>query len=71
MFSVRPELRAGLAALTEARRREVATGWAATEEMRLSRAEDIAQLEAAISDLQGLARTAGQGGRDLYLWVSL
>lgn len=71
VFRVRREMRDALANLAAERKTEVVQKWAATEELRLSRRDDIEALSGLVGALQELAKDAMASERDLYLWVSL
>ena len=71
VFAVRRELRDGLASLDPGRIRGIARQWGEDEELGATEPEEFEALEGLVGDLSGLARTATESGRDLYLWVSL
>ena len=71
VFPLRRELRDALASLPEGRVRDIAQQWGEDEEIGATDAEDFAALRDLVADLTGLARTAVETGRDLFLWASL
>src|SRR5207249_3704388 len=71
VFPLHRELRDALAALPDARIGEIARLWGEDEEIRATDADEFAALGELVRQLTGLARTAIQTNRDLYLWASL
>jgi hypothetical protein len=71
VFPVRRELRDGLASLDAGRGRAIARQWGEDEELGATDPEEFAALETLVGDLSGLARSAVDTDRDLYLWASL
>jgi hypothetical protein len=71
VFPVRSELRDALARLDDSRCSEIARRWGESEEIDATDPEDFAALEALLRGLTGLARSAIETNRDLYLWASL
>ena len=71
VFPLRRELRDALASLPDSRIAEVAQQWGEDEEISATDPEDFAALRDLIRELTGLAQTAAETDRDLYLWASL
>lgn len=67
VVAITGELQAALASADDARLREVALDWSATEELDGS---DPTVLGDALIDLADLARTAGDRGDALYCWLN-
>ena len=71
VMAIRPELCRALLDLPAGRRADVAGAWAATDELRREGPGIEPYLVELLGDLQQLAATANETGRDLYLWISL
>jgi hypothetical protein len=72
IYGLRPEFRDAIARIDDGAAADLAARWAAdTDWMGDTDPESVAALREFIGELRGLANTAIESGRSLYVWVSL